>query len=136
MENMTIGRIARASGTAVETIRYYEREGLMETPARSRSGYRHYPSGAIARLRFIHQAKELGFSLREIKELLSLRLNANRSCNEVKARAERKIEDVDRRIAQLKRMKNALVKLTAACAGRGSTSECPILEALESEELS
>jgi MerR family copper efflux transcriptional regulator len=136
VDNMRIGQVARASGIGVETIRFYEREGLMESPARSRAGYRHYPPAAVARLRFIHQAKELGFSLREIKELLSLRLSANRSCGEVKARAERKIEDVDRRIAQLKRMKGALTRLTAACAGRGPTSECPILEALESEELS
>ena len=134
MENMTIGRIAHAAGTGIETIRYYEREGLIEKPARTASGYRHYRPDVVARLRFIRQAKDLGFSLREIKELLSLRMRARESCGEVKARAEHKIADIERRVAQLTRMRQALAKLTAACTGRGLTSECPILEALEHEE--
>ena len=131
---MTIGRIAHAAGTGIETIRYYEREGLIEKPARTASGYRHYRPDVVARLRFIRQAKDLGFSLREIKELLSLRMRARESCGEVKARAEHKIADIERRVAQLTRMRQALTKLTAACTGLGLTSECPILEALEHEE--
>lgn len=130
---MTIGQMARSAGASVETIRFYEREGLLEHPARSASGYRNYPPEAVARLRMIRQAKELGFSLNEIKELLALRVAPGKSCSDVRARAERKIADIDQRIAALKRMKAALARLAAACAGRGPTSECPILEALESE---
>jgi MerR family mercuric resistance operon transcriptional regulator len=133
MGNMTIGQMARSAGASVETIRFYEREGLLEHPARSASGYRNYPPEAVARLRMIRQAKELGFSLNEIKELLALRVAPGKSCSDVRARAERKIADIDQRIAALKRMKAALARLAAACAGRGPTSECPILEALESE---
>ena len=130
---MTIGQMARSAGASVETIRFYEREGLLEHPARSASGYRNYPPEAVARLRMIRQAKELGFSLNEIKELLALRVAPGKSCSDVRARAERKIADIDQRIAALKRMKAALARLAAACAGHGPTSECPILEALESE---
>lgn len=133
MGNMTIGQMARAAGAGVETIRFYEREGLLEHPARSASGYRKYPPEAVARLRLIRQAKELGFSLNEIKELLALRVAPGRSCSDVRARTERKIADIDQRITALKRMKAALTRLAAACSGRGPTSECPILEALESE---
>ena len=133
MGNMTIGQMARSAGASVETIRFYEREGLLEHPARSASGYRKYAPEAVARLRMIRQAKELGFSLNEIKELLALRVAPGKSCSDVRARTERKIADIDQRIAALKRMKAALARLAAACAGRGPTSECPILEALESE---
>jgi MerR family copper efflux transcriptional regulator len=136
MGNMTIGRIARAAGASVETIRFYEREGLLEHPARSASGYRNYPPAAVVRLRFIRQAKELGFSLNEIRELLALRVVPGKSCSNVRARTERKIADIDQRIAALKRMKTALAKLATACSGRGPTSKCPILDALESEKLS
>jgi MerR family transcriptional regulator, copper efflux regulator len=131
MDTMTIGKVARASGTGVETIRYYEREGLVETPARTVSGYRHYRPEVIARLRFIRHAKELGFSLNEIRELLSLRVTAGTTCREVKSRAEQKSAIIDQRIAALRRMKRALEKLAATCSGRGPVSECPILEALE-----
>ena len=132
---LTIGRVAHSAGLAIDTVRYYEREGLLEKPARTASGYRHYRPDVVARLRFIRQAKELGFSLREIKELLSLRVEAGRSCADVRARAERKIADIDGRIAALRRMKAALAKLAIACSGRGPTSECPILDALETREL-
>lgn len=131
---LTIGKVARSAGLSIDTVRYYEREGLLEKPARAPSGYRHYSSDAVARLRFIQQAKELGFSLHEIKELLSLRVTPGKSCADVRAHAEHKIADVDRRIASLKRVRGALVKLTAACSGTGPVSQCPILEALERQE--
>lgn len=135
MDGLTIGKVARSAGLAIDTVRYYERERLIEKPARSASGYRHYSPDVIARLRFIRQAKELGFSLKEIKELLSLRVAPGKSCADVRARAEAKIADVEQRIAQLDRMKSALAKLATACSGRGPTSECPILEAMETREL-
>ncbi|HSE01026.1 MAG TPA: heavy metal-responsive transcriptional regulator [Burkholderiales bacterium] len=132
---LTIGRVARSAGLAIDTVRYYEREGLLEKPARTASGYRHYTTDAVARLSFIRQAKELGFSLSEIKELLALRVTPGKSCVDVRARAEAKIADVDQRISQLNRMKRALVELAAACSGRGPTSECPILDALENRDI-
>ena len=134
MNNLTIGNIARAAGTGIETIRYYEREGLIAAPARSASGYRHYQPDVVARLRFIRQAKDLGFSLSEIRELLALKVATGKSCADVKARAEHKITDIEQRIAKLNRMKRALAKLATACSGRGPTSECPILEAMETRE--
>lgn len=132
---LTIGKVASRAGLSIDTVRYYEREGLLEKPARTASGYRHYSSDAVARLRFIQQAKELGFSLSEIRELLALRVAPGKSCADVRAHAEHKIADVDRRIASLRRVRGALVKLTAACSGRGPVSQCPILEALEHKEL-
>ncbi len=135
ISSLTIGRVAREAGVAADTLRYYEREGLLDKPQRTASGYRQYSADTVARLRFIRQAKELGFSLQEIRELLSLRVDSRRSCGEVKARAESKIADVDRRIAHLKRVRKALAKLAAACRGRGPTSGCPILDAMESREL-
>ncbi|HLF39694.1 MAG TPA: heavy metal-responsive transcriptional regulator [Burkholderiales bacterium] len=132
---LTIGKVARSAGLAIDTVRFYEREGLLDKPARTASGYRHYTIDAVARLRFIRQAKDLGFSLSEIKELLALRVAPGKSCADVKARAEAKIADVEQRIAQLNRMKRALTKLATACSGRGPTSTCPILEAMEAHEL-
>ena len=132
---LTIGKVAHSAGLAIDTVRYYEREGLLEKPARTVSGYRHYRPDVVARLRFIRQAKDLGFSLSEIKELLALRVAPGKSCADVRARAQAKIADVEQRIAQLDRMKRALAKLATACSGRGPTSDCPILEALEKKEL-
>lgn len=133
---LTIGRVARSAGLAIDTVRYYEREGLLEKPARTASGYRHYRPDAVARLRFIRQAKDLGFTLSEIRELLTLKVAPGKSCADVRARARLKIADVEQRIAQLDRMRRALEKLAAACSGRGPVSECPILEAMEAHEVS
>lgn len=133
MEPLTIGQVARQAGIGVETVRFYERRGLLEEPARKQSGYRQYPKTVVARLRFIKRAKELGFSLKEIRELLALRVDPDTTCAEVKNRAEVKIADVEQKIDALQRIKKALVKLTAVCRGRGPTSECPILDALDNE---
>jgi MerR family mercuric resistance operon transcriptional regulator len=132
---LTIGKVASGAGLSIDTVRYYEREGLLDKPARTASGYRHYRPDAVARLRFIRQAKELGFTLSEIRELLTLKVAPGKSCADVRARAEAKIADVEQRIAQLNRMKRALAKLAATCSGRGPTSDCPILEAMETREL-
>jgi len=135
MDGLTIGRVARSAGLAIDTVRYYEREGLLQKPGRTPSGYRQYSPDAVKRLQFIRQAKELGFTLSEIRELLTLKVAPGKSCADVRAHAEAKIADVEQRIAQLNRMKRALVKLAAACSGRGPTSTCPILEAMEAHEL-
>jgi len=131
---LSIGQVAHRAGIGVETVRFYERQGLIEEPPRSGAGYREYPETIVSRIRFIKRAKELGFTLKEIKELLSLRLDPTTTCADVKSRAEAKIVDIDARIRSLQRMKKALVNLTAACSGRGTSSECPILDALDQEE--
>ncbi len=115
-------------------MRFYERQRLIEEPPRRDSGYREYPEAVVARLRFIQRAKELGFSLREIKELLALRLYPETTCAEVRSRTEAKIADIDAKLRTLRRMKMALVELTRSCSGRGPVTECPILDALEPGE--
>lgn len=134
MEALTIGRLARQAGVGVETIRFYEREGLLTPPKRSPSGYRQYPIEALRRVRFIRHAKVLGFSLKEIQELLELRVNPRSSCTDVRRHAQAKVTDIERRIAALERMKEALARLARSCRGRGPTSACPILEELDREE--
>ena len=128
--SLTIGQLARRADVGVETVRFYEREGLLKEPARRPSGYRQYDEGVVDRLRFIRRAKQLGFTLKEIKELLSLRIDPATTCADVKSRAEAKLDDIAAKIRTLQRMKRALVKLTKACSGRGAASECPILESL------
>ena len=134
MENMTIGQIAKRTQLNVETVRYYERRGLIPKPPRSKSGYRQYCQEAITRIHFIKRAKELGFSLNEISELLSLRVDPDTTCDMVKSHAGVKVADIEGKIATLKKMKLALVKLTKLCHGAGPTSECPILDFLEAQE--
>ncbi len=129
---LTIGKLASRGGVNVQTIRYYERSGLLPRPARSESGYRLYADDAVSRLSFIKQAQLLGFSLSEIQELLSLRMQPGTTCADIRQRARRKIVAVDKKIEDLHRIKGALTKLAAACRGDGPTSDCPILEALES----
>lgn len=136
MGNLTIGQLAKKAHVNVETIRYYERRGLMPEPSRRQSGYRQYSQDAVARLQFIRRAKELGFSLTEISELFSLRVDPHTTCGDVKRHAQAKIADIEEKIESLVKMKLALVRLTASCRGRGPASECPILEALDSEEES
>lgn len=117
----------------VETIRFYEREGLLDEPDRKPSGYRQYDESVVHRLDFIRRAKELGFTLKEIKELLTLKVDPSTTCADVKGRAKTKIKDIEGKIRSLQRMKRALVKVTNSCSGNGPTSHCPILEAIESD---
>ncbi len=131
MGTLTIGKLAKTANVNVETIRYYEKRGLISKPQRRESGYREYSEETIKRIQFIKHAKELGFSLKEIHELLSLKLDPKTSCSKVKNRAEVKISDIEEKVKTLQRMKKALVKLTRACSGKGPVIECPILEALE-----
>jgi MerR family mercuric resistance operon transcriptional regulator len=131
METLSIGEVARQVGVGVETVRFYERQGLLEKPPRKESGYRQYPPEAVSRIRFIKKAKEVGFSLKEIKELLSLRLDSAATCEDVRSRAEAKISDIEQKIQALQKMKQALTDLTAVCDGQGSASKCPILKAFD-----
>ncbi len=131
---MTIGKVANSAGVGVETIRFYEREGLLAEPPRRESGYREYGADAVKAVRFIQAAKGLGFSLKEIRELMDLRLAPGSTCAEIKERAETKLRGIEDKIRNLRRMKRALGRLTGACDGDGAVSECPILDALEDGE--
>ena len=131
MQTLTIGQVAQRAGVGIATVRFYERQGLIAAPARGASGYRQYPEETVLRLGFIRRAKALGFSLREIRVLLALRVNATMSSGEVKARAQAKITDIEGKICTLMRMKEALIRLTTACDGEAPVRDCPILEALD-----
>ncbi|MBI2337161.1 MAG: heavy metal-responsive transcriptional regulator [Deltaproteobacteria bacterium] len=131
--HFTIGKVASMTGVGVETLRFYEREGLIPEPPRRNSGYREYPPATVDRVRFIKQAKDLGFTLAEIKELLSLSVGPTTTCADVKRKAQEKIKEVDAKIADLKRIRQALNQLTNQCRGKGPVSECPILENLQSK---
>ncbi len=133
MNGLTIGDVARKAQVNVETLRYYERRGLLAKPPRSDSNYRLYPEDAVKRVRFIRRAQELGFTLKEIGELFSLRATAGASCKAVRQRAEEKIADVNEKIRTLEAMHAALAKLVAQCSGQGPITDCPILETLDSE---
>jgi MerR family mercuric resistance operon transcriptional regulator len=128
---LTIGHLAREAGINLETVRYYERQGLLPKPPRSASGYRLFPAEAARRIRFIRRAQELGFSLREIRELLSLRVSPTTKSAEIREKAEAKIGDIEAKIRSLESMKKSLLKLTKSCAGCGPVAECPILESLD-----
>src|SRR5260370_4161590 len=132
-ERLTIGRLAELGGVHLETIRYYEREGLLPRPPRTRAGYRIFPNDAARRLRFIKRAQQLGFSLTEIRELLTLRLKPGTKRDQIRARAEAKISDIEQKIQTLAAMKRALAQLTTQCSGCGPITECPILESLDHE---
>lgn len=132
-EHFTIGKVAGFTGVGIETIRFYEREGLIPEPPRRDSGYRQYPLTTINRVRFIKRAKDLGFTLAEIKELLSLSVGPKTTCAFVKQKALEKMKEVDAKLSDLKRIRKALNRLTDQCRGKGPVSECPILENLESE---
>ena len=133
MERLTIGRLARLGGVNLETVRYYERQGLLTKPPRTASGYRAFPREAARRLRFIKRAQELGFSLREIRDLLSLRMRPGTSRADIQPRAHAKMVDVDRKIQSLQAIRKALRTLTDRCDGCGPISACPILESLHNE---
>ncbi len=128
MSRLTIGHAAKLSGVGVETIRFYERQKLIEQPPKPSSGYRRYPPETVRKVRFIRRAKEIGFSLREIRELLGFYFDTQISCEEVQQRTKVKIADMDDRISALKKMKTTLQALVDECGNRDGA--CPILEAL------
>ena len=133
MKGLTISRLARLGGVNLETIRYYERRELLAKPPRTVSGYRLFPAEAVLRLRFIKRAQELGFSLTEIRELLSLRVRPGASRAAIRARAHAKIADVDQKIRALHAIKQALRTLTDRCERCGPLDACPILQSLDEE---
>ena len=134
MRTLTIGQVARSAGVGIETIRFYEREGLLEEPPRRASGYRQYSEQVVKRIHFIKRAQQLGFSLKEITELLMLRVDEHMSCEDVKHRTEMKIAEVERKLVELQRMRLALLQVAALCTGQGPASACPMLDALDQQE--
>jgi MerR family copper efflux transcriptional regulator len=130
---MTIGGLAKKAGVNIDTIRYYERNGLIPKPVRRASGYREYEGADVERLRFILRAKDLGFTLGEIAELLSL--SADRDVRGVKRRAEQRLAQVEHKIKELQRVRRGLKTLIDVCPGHGELERCPIVAALSGEGL-
>jgi len=129
---MRTGEVAAEVGVNIQTLRYYERRGILPKPKRTSAGYRVYSSDAVSLLRFIKRAQELGFTLHEIEELLRLRNNKRATCQEVKTAAASKVVDIDAKIHSLKAMKRALTVLLASCDRNDRDRDCPILESLDS----
>jgi MerR family mercuric resistance operon transcriptional regulator len=134
MATLSIGQVARQAGVGVETVRFYEREGLLEDPPRRASGYRQYDEQVVKRIHFIKRAQQLGFSLKEITEFLHLRVDAHTSCDVVRRRTEAKIAEVEAKMLELQHMRQALLHVAALCAGQGPTGPCPMLEALDQQD--
>ena len=130
---MKIGDVAKQSHVGIETIRYYEREGLLAEPKRNPSGYRQYDRSVVARLQFIRRTKELGFTLAEIKELLGLRFEVNTRCEHVRHRAEQKITNIEDKIRSLQKMKRSLKKVISECEAKDSLGDCPLLEGIDDD---
>lgn len=129
---LTIGRVAGLAGVNVETIRFYERKGLIDQPRKPAfGGYRSYPQSTVRRVKFIRAAQGIGFSLGEIEDLLSLRADPASQCRDVRDRARAKLAEVDRKIADLNRIRGALRTLIAACPGDAALRECSIIQALD-----
>ena len=126
---ITIGRLSDSTHTNIETIRYYERVGLLPEPARTSGGYRLYGTTHVKRLSFIRRARALGFSLAEVRRLLTLADQRRRPCAEVRVVAEAHLKDVKGKIADLRRMERVLNETVARCKA-GSGSHCPMIDAL------
>lgn len=131
---LTSGKLAKQAGVNLETIRFYEREKLLPKPPRTPAGYRLFPADAVQRVRFVRRAQTLGFTLKEIKELLALSGARGSSCETVRDRTKRKIDEIQEKIAALTAMKHALEELSESCTGRGPLARCPILDCLGSEQ--
>jgi Hg(II)-responsive transcriptional regulator len=127
---MKIGELAQRAGVGIDTVRYYERQGLLPEPMRAASGYRSYDGTDVSRLHFVRRAKALGFTLVEIRELLALSGRREDDMGSLKAAATEKLADVETKIAELARIRDGLQSLVASCPGHGALEQCPILGAL------
>ena len=130
MEKLSIGELARQANVNIETIRYYERRGLISEPPRNNSGHRQYSREAVRRTDFIKRCQALGFSLKEIEEILELRITSESTCADMKSHVTEKLTYVDKKIDELARIRDALSRLQKKCAGKGPIGKCPILEEL------
>jgi len=134
MERLTISQVAKRSGVNIQTIRYYERQGLLSARSRTAAAYRIFSVESVQRIRFIKRAQELGFSLKEIKELLSLRMATHTTQADIRKQAQTKIADVERKILHLEAIRASLLRMAENCSGCGSLKDCPILESLDKED--
>jgi Hg(II)-responsive transcriptional regulator len=133
VNGLTIGTVAQQAGVNIETLRYYERKGIIPKPLRTSSNYRLYSKETVRRVRFVKRAQELGFSLREIKELLALRATRGAKCQDVRRQALYKIGEIEEKIQTLQAMQDALHRLVKECGSANvPVSDCPILESLGS----
>ena len=128
---LTIGSVARQAGLGIQTVRFYEREGLIDAPPRSSSGYRAYDDKAVHRLRFIRRAQELGFTLKEIRELIALESDRDADCDQVRGIATAKLAIVEGKIADLQRMQSALQAMVDSCRGPGPIRDCALMDCLQ-----
>jgi Hg(II)-responsive transcriptional regulator len=135
MPALRTGDLARLAEVNVETLRFYERKGLLPVPPRRASGYRDYPPETVDFVRFIRRAQTLGFSLREIKELLALRSVPRATCGDVVVLARKKVQEIDTRITDLRAMRAALTKLLRGCTGTAPLAQCPIIESLAGQAV-
>ena len=136
MTTLRIGELASRTNVHLETIRYYEREGLLRPPERTPSGHRAYAQRDVMRLQFIKRSQALGFTLTEIKELLALKVAPNQPCIDVVHQIDAKSVEVKAKIAHLQAIYRTLQKMKESCEGKCSVSDCPILESLDSGRLS
>lgn len=135
MDSLTISKVAKRAGINLQTVRYYERQGLLAPVSRTKAGYRIFSSDAVRRIRFIKRAQELGFSLKEIKELLSLRIDTHTTQADIRDRTQAKIADVEQKIRNLQAIHANLLRVAEDCSGCGALKDCPILESLDKEEF-
>lgn len=131
MKSFTIGLLAKAANVGVETVRFYERKGLLQTPERNDSGYRQYDRFDVDRLKFIRRAQQVGFTLKEIEDLLGLRDDPDARRADVRERASNKITDINAKVRDLLAMRKTLTNLLNSCEGDGPASACPIITALQ-----
>ena len=131
---MKIGELAQRAGVGIDTVRFYERQGLLPTARRLASGYRVYDPGDVKRLRFVRRAKALGFTLEEIRDLLALSDHRDDDMAALKGLATEKLADVQAKLAELNRIREGLETLVVACPGHGALAQCPILNALSEDE--
>ena len=131
MSSLTIGELAREGQVNLETIRYYEREGLMPPPPRKKSGHRIYADSDVRRLRFIKRAQALGFTLREVRELLAIKVDSLQPCTEIVRQIDTKAREVKAKIAHLQAIDRTLAEMKASCENNRTASDCPILESLD-----
>lgn len=131
-QEMTIGILAKRSDVTVETVKFYEKEGLLPKPAKPSSGFRTYPEDYVSRISFIKRAQELGFTLREVKELFKLKVDNKATCGQVMKKTDAKIAEVDRKIKDLKQMRKSLLQIRDCCDdGTKTLTECPILDCFQ-----
>jgi len=129
--SLRIGQVAAEASVNIETVRYYERTGMLAVPARTDTGYRQYDAEAVRRIRFIKHAQALGFSLKEIRDLLALRVRHGAACGAIERQTRKKIALIDDKLRELTALRRTLKGLVASCEARETTAECPVLEILE-----